>query len=270
MDFRMRSNSDNSFHINRGDHADLALRPAENPAGGATVKIDNFSFGPARRKNSRWNNSHMDESRRRPARVSQAMPNCSNRSLSIRMTISLLPSLNPGTYVYYCAIHPKMTAKSWCSSSRRRKVNPFDLKSSTPCQTCAACGADPLSDRLVYCGVAFDLIARWTKRRSLADAAYYNLLLAAISTAASGRDGNPRMAVRTRRAEAQGHPADAPDTGVRRDRNDLAGLVDTFSRAAAADKKLSGYRIPLELLAVAVVSLTGYLGGFLSGVNGPG
>jgi predicted membrane protein DUF2231 len=33
---------------------------------------------------------------------------------------------------------------------------------------------------------------------------------------------------------------------------------------------LSSYHIPLELLAVAVVSLTGYLGGFLSGVNGPG
>ena len=33
---------------------------------------------------------------------------------------------------------------------------------------------------------------------------------------------------------------------------------------------LPGYRIPLELIAVALVGLTGHLGGFLSGVNGPG
>ena len=35
---------------------------------------------------------------------------------------------------------------------------------------------------LFITAVAFDLIAQWTKRRSLAHAAYYNLLVAAIST----------------------------------------------------------------------------------------
>ena len=35
---------------------------------------------------------------------------------------------------------------------------------------------------LFIVGVTFDLIAQWTKRRGLADAAYYNLLVAAIST----------------------------------------------------------------------------------------
>jgi hypothetical protein len=33
---------------------------------------------------------------------------------------------------------------------------------------------------------------------------------------------------------------------------------------------LPRYLISLEILAVAVISLTGHLGGFLSGVNGPG
>jgi uncharacterized membrane protein len=33
---------------------------------------------------------------------------------------------------------------------------------------------------------------------------------------------------------------------------------------------LPGYRLPIEVVAVATVTVTGHLGGFLSGVNGPG
>ena len=33
---------------------------------------------------------------------------------------------------------------------------------------------------------------------------------------------------------------------------------------------LPGYRLPIEAVAVAILTLTGHLGGFLSGVNGPG
>jgi len=33
---------------------------------------------------------------------------------------------------------------------------------------------------------------------------------------------------------------------------------------------LPSYRLALELLGVCMVALTGHLGGFLSGVNGPG
>jgi uncharacterized membrane protein len=33
---------------------------------------------------------------------------------------------------------------------------------------------------------------------------------------------------------------------------------------------LPGYRLPLEAVAVAILTLTGHLGGFLSGVNGQG
>ena len=35
---------------------------------------------------------------------------------------------------------------------------------------------------LFLAGAAFDWLAQWTKRRELADAAYYNLLAAAVST----------------------------------------------------------------------------------------
>jgi len=36
------------------------------------------------------------------------------------------------------------------------------------------------------------------------------------------------------------------------------------------DESLPKYRLPIEAIAVLLVGLTGHLGGFLSGVNGPG
>jgi uncharacterized membrane protein len=36
------------------------------------------------------------------------------------------------------------------------------------------------------------------------------------------------------------------------------------------EQVLPGYRLPIETVAVVIVALTGHLGGFLSGVNGPG
>ena len=41
-------------------------------------------------------------------------------------------------------------------------------------------------------------------------------------------------------------------------------------RARRTSRALPGYRFPIELLGILVVALTGHLGGFLSGVNGPG
>ena len=41
-------------------------------------------------------------------------------------------------------------------------------------------------------------------------------------------------------------------------------------RARRRPVYLPSYRLPVELLAVGLVALTGHLGGFLSGVNLPG
>jgi hypothetical protein len=40
-------------------------------------------------------------------------------------------------------------------------------------------------------------------------------------------------------------------------------------RARRRGEALSTFRLPIEFLAVAIISLTGHLGGFLSGVNAP-
>ena len=41
-------------------------------------------------------------------------------------------------------------------------------------------------------------------------------------------------------------------------------------RARRRTEVLPNYRLAFEFLGVALVGLTGHLGGFLSGVNGPG
>jgi uncharacterized membrane protein len=41
-------------------------------------------------------------------------------------------------------------------------------------------------------------------------------------------------------------------------------------RARRRAEALPGYRLAVEFLGVGLVALTGHLGGFLSGVNGPG
>ena len=61
-------------------------------------------------------------------------------------------------------------------------MNPFDLKSALLAKHAQHVVLIHFPIALFITGVAFDLIARWAKRRGLADAAYYNLLLAAIST----------------------------------------------------------------------------------------
>jgi uncharacterized membrane protein len=44
----------------------------------------------------------------------------------------------------------------------------------------------------------------------------------------------------------------------------------THFRARRHPKMPPTYRLWIEIVAVAIIALTGHLGGFLSGVNGPG
>src|SRR5246127_5035513 len=61
-------------------------------------------------------------------------------------------------------------------------VNPFDLKTAVLAKHAQHVVLIHFPIALFLAAVAFDFIALWTKRRDLADAAYYNLLAAAIST----------------------------------------------------------------------------------------
>src|ERR1700745_286161 len=61
-------------------------------------------------------------------------------------------------------------------------VNPFDLKTALLAKHAQHVVLIHFPIGLFLAAVAFDLIALWTKRRDLEDAAYYNLLAAGIST----------------------------------------------------------------------------------------
>jgi uncharacterized membrane protein len=111
-------------------------------------------------------------------------------------------------------------------------VNPFDLRTIVLAKHAQHVVLIHFPIAVFITAVAFDLIAQWTKRRGLEDAAYYNLLVAAISTVPVLATAT-RLAVSTRRAKSKGHPIAASRSGVCFDGHDLAGLVGAFPGATA-------------------------------------
>jgi uncharacterized membrane protein len=122
---------------------------------------------------------------------------------------------------------------------------------------------------LFLTAVAFDLVAQWTKRPGMADVAYYNLLVAAISTLPVLATGLLAWQFQLEGQKLKGilllHLALALVSSV------VIWLVWwVHFRARQRAGVLPSYRLALEVLGVGLVALTAHLGGFLSGVNGPG
>jgi uncharacterized membrane protein len=148
-------------------------------------------------------------------------------------------------------------------------VNPFDLKTVLLAKHAQHVVLIHFPIALFLTAVAFDLIAQWTKRRGLADAAYYNLLVAAVSTLPVLATGILAWQIQLEGQKLKGIL--------------LLHLVLAFAstamiwlvwqihfRARRRVEILPSYRFMIEFLSVGLVVLTGHLGGFLSGVNGPG
>src|ERR1700686_5014163 len=148
-------------------------------------------------------------------------------------------------------------------------VNPFDLKTAILAKHAQHVVLIHFPIALFLAAVAFDFIALWTNRRGLADAAYYNLLGAAISTIPVLGTGILAWQFQLEGQKLKGilllHL--------------VLGCVSTVLiwlvwwvhfHARRRTVYLPSYRLVLEVLAVALVALTGHLGGFLSGVNLPG
>jgi uncharacterized membrane protein len=148
-------------------------------------------------------------------------------------------------------------------------VNPFDLKTVLLEKHAQHVVLIHFPIALFVAAVAFDLIALWTKRRGLADAAYYNLLAAAISTLPVLVTGLLAWQFQLEGQKLKGvlllHLVLACVSTV------MIWLVWwVHFRARRRTVYLPTYRLAVEFLALVCVALTAHLGGFLSGVNTPG
>jgi uncharacterized membrane protein len=148
-------------------------------------------------------------------------------------------------------------------------VNPFDLKTALLAKHAQHVVMIHFPIGLFLAAVAFDLIALWTKRRALADAAYYNLLAAAISTVPVLATGILAWQFQLEGQKLKGvlllHLVLACISSA------MIWLVWWIHfRSRRRTVYLPAYRLAFEIIAVGLVGITAHLGGFLSGVNGPG
>ncbi len=149
-------------------------------------------------------------------------------------------------------------------------VNPFDIRTLLLAKHAQHVVLIHFPIALFLAGVAFDFLAHWRKQRLLAAAAYCNLLVAALTTVPVLITGILAWQWQLEGQRLKGvllmHLVLGSLSSV------LIWLVWLIHMRTLRKQGgvLPGYRLPIELLAVAMVAVTGHLGGFLSGVNGPG
>ena len=147
------------------------------------------------------------------------------------------------------------------------KVSPFDIKSILLARHAQHVVLVHFPIALFITAVAFDLLGHWRPTSARAAAAYYNLLVAALSTIPVLATGLLAWRWQLEGARLHGNLLLHLVLGS------LSSLliwtiwwVHHQSRGRP-DRVLPIQRLPVELIAVALVALTGHLGGFLSGVN---
>jgi uncharacterized membrane protein len=148
-------------------------------------------------------------------------------------------------------------------------LHPFDIKAALLAKHAQHVVLIHFPIALFIIGVLFDFLAQWKRQRLLAAAAYYNLLVAAIATIPVVVTGILAWQFALEGQRLKGILL----------QHLVLGCVSTvmiwfvfwihFRSRRNDSETLPAYRLPIEVLAVAVMTLTGHLGGFLSGVNAP-
>ena len=149
-------------------------------------------------------------------------------------------------------------------------MNPFDIRTVVLAKHAQHVVLIHFPIALFIAAVAFDYLAQWTKSRTLAAAAYLNLLLAALSTAPVVATGVGAWQWALEGQKLKGILLMHLVLGC------ISSVLIWFvwwihwrvRRHPASS--LPAYRLPIEAVAVLLVGLTGHLGGFLTGVNAPG
>jgi uncharacterized membrane protein len=149
-------------------------------------------------------------------------------------------------------------------------VNPFDIRTVLLAKHAQHVVLIHFPIALFTVAVAFDYFAQWTKNRTLAAAAYFNLLLAAASTVPVVATGLAAWQWALEGQKLKGILLMHLVMGC------LSSVLIWFvfwihlRVRRHPEESLPKYRLPIEAVAVLLVGLTGHLGGFLSGVSGPG
>ncbi len=146
-------------------------------------------------------------------------------------------------------------------------MHPFDLKAALLAKHAQHVVLIHFPIALFIAGAAFDFLAQWTKQRVLAAAAYCNLLAAAVATVPVVITGILAWQWQLEGQRLKGillmHLVLGCVSSL------LIWIVGVVH--LRGQRRLGGvlpdYRLPLEAVGLVIVTLTGHLGGFLSGVN---
>ena len=149
-------------------------------------------------------------------------------------------------------------------------MNPFDPKAALLARHAQHVVMIHFPIALFITSVAFDVLALRRQSRTLASAAYYNLVAAAISTLPAVATGLLAWQIQLEGARLKGNLR----------LHLMLALISSagiwfawFLHYRARRKPESGGRagrLAVEFAAVLLIAFTGHVGGFLSGVNGPG
>ncbi len=148
-------------------------------------------------------------------------------------------------------------------------MHPFDIKAALLAKHAQHVVLIHFPIALFIAGVAFDFLAQWTKQRLLAAAAYCNLLAAAVVTVPVIITGVLAWQWQLEGQRLKGILLIHVVLGCA---SSLLIWVVCLVHLRAQRKfgeVLPSYRLPIEAVGVAIVTVTGHLGGFLSGVNVP-
>ena len=149
-------------------------------------------------------------------------------------------------------------------------MNPFDIRAALLAKHAQHVVLIHFPIALFIAGVVFDFLAQKTKKRGLAEAAYYNLLGAAIFAVPVVVTGILAWQFQLEGQKLKGILLMHLVLGCM---STLLIWIAWGMHHLRARRQLTDglpvFRLGLETLAVAIVGLTGHLGGFLSGVNGP-
>jgi uncharacterized membrane protein len=147
-------------------------------------------------------------------------------------------------------------------------VSPFDLRSALLARHAQHVVLIHFPIALFLSGVAFDLAARWKRDVVLEAVAYYNLLLAAVSSLPVVATGMLAWRWQLEGQRLAGLLLMHLVLGIVSSISIAFAWWLHFRARRAPGRSLPGYRLPVELVIAAVVGLTAHLGGFLTGVNG--